>query len=329
MWFEKLTGFSEISHENVHKNLFIEENKLFSAVNNRSFQFGELELISLSELRKNVIQNKTDKKIQVSEIVGDVQDLHCDLENENALFQAASQFNLLEMVGPDIIPEFGVDIYENDFTQGPACAIACGAGTIYRNYFVPIKEHLGQTKINQIDCLIDIAKELENEKRQLWDMKNGYALVNQAGLLALNKQLSSFTDQKREHLKGLLKIGIQWNTEVTISEHSSIVSQIYCSALPVAYSHIDSIYWEYFARIILEATYEATLYAAMVNMEKYKSNKVFLTLVGGGAFGNENHWIIESILKALEKFENVPLDVKIVSYGVSNSLLNEIIQKYN
>jgi len=62
--------------------------------------------------------------------------LHCDIENTNALFQAASQFNLLEMIVPHISPEQGVDRYENDFTQGPACAIACGAGTIYRNYFV-------------------------------------------------------------------------------------------------------------------------------------------------------------------------------------------------
>jgi hypothetical protein len=35
-------------------------------------------------------------------------------------------------------PEQGVGRYENDFTQGPACAVSAGAGTIYRNYWVPV-----------------------------------------------------------------------------------------------------------------------------------------------------------------------------------------------
>jgi hypothetical protein len=55
-----------------------------------------------------------------------------------ALFQVASQFNLLEMVSPEITPEHGVTRYQHDRTQGPACAIAAGAATIYRNYFAPI-----------------------------------------------------------------------------------------------------------------------------------------------------------------------------------------------
>lgn len=33
-------------------------------------------------------------------------------------------------------------IYEFDRTQGPACAIACGAGTIFRNWLVPLDGHL-------------------------------------------------------------------------------------------------------------------------------------------------------------------------------------------
>ena len=106
-------------------------------------------------------------------------------------------------------------------------------------------------------------------------MSNGYALVNQKGILNINKQLSHLNRDKREFLKGKLKIGIQWNTEVTIANKNQIVSQVYCSALPVAYSQIEFFYWESFARVILEATYEATLYSAMLNLNKNKSNKVF------------------------------------------------------
>jgi transposase len=48
------------------------------------------------------------------------------------------QFNLLEMTSPSVSPEHGVTRYQDDHTQGPACAIAAGAATIYRNYFAPV-----------------------------------------------------------------------------------------------------------------------------------------------------------------------------------------------
>ncbi|MBO0593550.1 hypothetical protein I2486_19300 [Cellulophaga sp. E16_2] len=329
MWFEKLTGFKEISHENVQNNIHIDEQTLVSTRNGKSYQFGALEIVSLEELRIQCEGTAVLGTLKISEIVADIQDLHCDLNNNHALFQAASQFNLLEMVDPFVTPEKGIAIYENDFTQGPACAIACGAGTIYRNYFLPIANALGQTSSNQIDCLDAIGKELNNEQLHLWEMKNGYALVHQNGLLAINKQLSHLNNSERERLKGKLKVGIQWNTEVTLIDENQIVSQVYCSALPVAYSQIDFFYWENFARIILEATYEASLCAAKINMEKGKSNKVFLTLVGGGAFGNDIDWILESLIKAIEKFKNVPLAIKVVSYGTSNILLKEALEKYN
>lgn len=327
MWFKNLTGFSEVSFDDIRKNLIIEDNSFFSLANSKRFTFGELEIPTLEDLRNHNSQiNDYNNKIQVSEIVADVRDLHIHPNNANALFQVASQFNLLEMISPNITPEMGVDRYEYDRTQGPICAIACGAGTIYRNYFVEINGQNGQTENNQIDCLKLIGKELENDRLNLWQMKNGYVLPNQDGILIINKKIAQLKDAEREYLKGKLKVGIQWQTEVTISETKHKVSQIYCSALPVAYSHIESYYWESFARIILEALYEATLYIGMVNMEKNNSNLVYLTLVGGGAFGNEDYWILESMQKAIEKFKNVPLNVKIVSYGRPNLNLKEYFE---
>lgn len=329
MWFKELTGFDEISPKNVRDNISIDGQNLISKINNKSYQFGSLEVVSLEQLKKQQTFNDSTSKIKVSEVVADIQELHVDPRNEHALFQAASQFNLLEMVGPEISPKAGVGIYENDFTQGPACAIACGAGTIYRNYFALVNDKIGQTGAYQIDCLDAIGKELNNQELQLWKMVNGYALLSQEGLLSINKQLGSFSDAQREFLKGKLKVGTQWNTEVTLTDKKQIVSQIYCSALPVAYSFIESYYWGNFARIILEATYEATLHTALGNLKNNNSNKVFLTLVGGGAFGNDLDWILESLFKALEKFKNSPLDVSIVSYGSSNHILKQEIENFN
>ncbi|MEP2280373.1 hypothetical protein [Maribacter sp.] len=329
MWFKELTGFDEISPKNVRDHITIDGQNLISKINNKSYQFGKLDVSSLEELREQQTNKDSTGKIKVAEVVADIQELHADPRNEHALFQAASQFNLLEMVGPEVSPSAGIGIYENDFTQGPACAIACGAGTIYRNYFAPVNGQIGQTGAYQIDCLDGIGKELNNQELQLWKMTNGYALLSQEGLLSINKQLGSFTDAQREFLKGKLKVGTQWNTEVTLTDKKQIVSQIYCSALPVAYSHIESYYWENFARIILEATYEATLNTAMQNLKNNKSNKVFLTLVGGGAFGNDLDWILESLFNALEIFRKTPLDVSIVSYGSSNHILKQEIDNFN
>lgn len=319
MWFKKLTGFDEISPDNVRSNLKIEGNSFISNVTGKVFSFGTLQVPTLLELKKiSPPLDEFEDKIRVNELVENVKELHEQIENENALFQAASQFNLLEMVGPHIIPENGIDIYENDYTQGPVCAIACGAGTIYRNYYAQVGNQVGQTKENQIDCLELVGQALENDEYGYWTMQNGYAMFSQKGLLALNKKIASLTLADREALKDKLKTGIQWNTEVTTSITKHTVSQIYCSALPVAYCQMESIYWESFARIILEATYESTLYAALINWERNKSEKVFLTLVGGGAFGNEEHWIVESIQQTISKFKHTPLHVQIVSYGQSN-----------
>lgn len=66
--------------------------------------------------------------------------------------------------------------------------------------------------------------------------------------------LHDMNDAVRQRLKGKLRIGLQWDTEVTLADPAQIVSQAYCSALPLAYSHVDGGLWEPFARLILEAT---------------------------------------------------------------------------
>jgi hypothetical protein len=330
MWFEKLVGFREENPEQVRNNLTVENGSLISKVNGKSFRCGTLEIPTLKELRLSAPSIGTfSDKILVSEIIDDIQNLHKDPENEGALFQVASQFNLLEMVSPYVIPERGVGIYENDFTQGPACAIACGAGTIYRNYFVRLRDQIGQTSNLQIDCLEEIGNMLRNKDLLLWKMQNGYALPNNDGLERINDQIRRLDKNEYEELKDKLKIGLQLNTEVTISERKSLVSQAYCSALPVAYSHIDTDNWEKFASLILNATYEATFYAALRNYKNTGSRKLFLTLVGGGAFGNDLRWIINAIEYSINKFRNTPIDVKIVSYGRSNPIIRELIEKVN
>ena len=131
MWFESLTGFPEESPQQVRENLTVDGNTLKSHVNGKVLICGELETPSLGELRERVRSSGHKAgRIAVREVVANVQYLHTDEANAGSLFQVASQFNLLEMVSPNVTPEDGVGIYEDDYTQGPACAISAGADTI-------------------------------------------------------------------------------------------------------------------------------------------------------------------------------------------------------
>ena len=156
-------------------------------------------------------------KLKVRNITDDASELHRDSQNAGSLIQAASQFNLLEMVGPDVTPERGVTGYIYDRTQGPICAMAAAAGTVYRNYFVEVNGRIGQTKDNQIDCLQDVHNLLSPDGERLWDMRNGYALLggNQAQKFhdAIEPYLSD--GRSRDQIRSQLRIGLHWDVEVT------------------------------------------------------------------------------------------------------------------
>jgi hypothetical protein len=222
-----------------------------------------------------------------------------------------------------------VGIYERDRTQGPACAIAAGAGTIYRNYFAIVNGQIGQSAKNQIDCLADIGAALGNSENRLWTMKNGYALASHNGLVEISHRLRASSESELDRLRQLLRIGIQWNTQVTLNDCKHTVSQAYCSALPVAYSPHSPHLWVEFAQLVLEASYEATICTAILNSIRNRNNKLFLTLLGGGAFGNKTDWIINGIERALNLYKNFDLDVAIVSYRSSNRYVQQLIDKFH
>ncbi len=325
-WFEALTGVREESTDQVREHLVVEGELLKSLANGKIFVCGRLETPSLAELRQRTRSGgHLEGKIAVREVVADVQALHADPVNAGSLFQVASQFNLLEMTSPSVTPEHGVGIYENDHTQGPACAIAAGAGTIYRNYFAPVNGQEGQRAGNQIDCLADLGETLGNTGNRLWLMQNGYALASASGLNEISERLRASSEQDLDELRKLLRIGIQRNTQVTLKGCKHLVSQAYCSALPVAYSRHAAHLWEPFARLVLESCYESTVCAAILNSRSTGNRALFLTLVGGGAFGNRSEWITDAIDRALRRYQQVDLDVSIVSYRSSNPRVQHLL----
>jgi hypothetical protein len=334
-WFEKLTGFREIGYEETRARLTVEGGKLRSRINCASYGIGELELVSLRALRERAKSaGNLPGRLKMSVVTGDVRLMHRSPENAGALFQVASQFNLLEMVSPDVTPELGVTRYQSDPTQGPACAIAAGAATIYRNYFASIEGSQGQTATRQLDGLADLGAALSSAMKlpvgDLWRMQNGYALGTRTGLNAIAQHLGTLATDRIDVLRDKLRIGIHRDVEVTeaAGPERPLVSQSFCSALPVAYSRVPAAHWESFALLVLEAAYEATMWATMLNAQRGASNVVFLTLLGGGAFGNQRSWIDAAMRRALELMTPFNLDVRLVSYGTPSKETLAVVEEF-
>ena len=270
-------------------------------------------------------------------ITSDVALLHCEPSNAGAVFQVASQFNCLEMFDNGYTPNMGVTIYSDDRTQGPACAMACPAALVYRNYFV---EHVknsyqynGQC-VQQIDNLEDIGKLLGNTTNQLWNMQNGYVIIdNVANLEQVSNAITTYTS---DSVRDALRVGVHWSTSVVdntakkLMEHR--VCQVYASALPVSTTYNTEISdinrWTDFAKCILDGSYMATLcIAALIALKSKKRIKCYLTLIGGGAFGNKPEWIIEAIKKALDEYAVYPIDVKLVHFNIISEKYKAEIQE--
>ena len=311
-WFETLTGCREESAEYVRRHLSVEGGILRSDANGHEFICGELEIPNLAELRRRVSLAATispARLMSVSDLIAFARDLHADQSNAGAVFQVASQFNLLEMASPRATPNDGVGIYEHDHTQGPECAIAAGAGTIYRNYFVPLNGRTGQTARNQIDCLAEFGEAMGNSGGRLWKMRNGYAWPTKKALTEITDQLGSLDEAETDALRAKLRVGLQWDTQVTISNSAHTVTQVFCSALPISYVGHDPALWKAFATLILEAAYEATFCTAILNAARTGNNRLYLTRVGGGAFGNDPEWIDQAVARAEELYSGYRLDV--------------------
>lgn len=368
-WFEDTFGFREIAKnfEAVRSKCRVvhdgtDEAKLITTVSSsgssetleRSFHIGRFETPSVEDLRARLADlmesesirppangaNGVHEGLKFRHLIGDAGEMHHDPSNANAVFQAASQFNCLEMSSPTVTPDDGITCYEYDRTQGPACAMACPAGTLYRNYLINGYGQGGQQG-KQIDTLSDIDALVRNSTTQeegggngtttaatnnYWSLQNGYALSARRGSIGqLSERLrdSEIGPQLSNEIVNKLRVGVHWNTEVynvhlpAESQSRHRVAQVYCSAMPVAYDRRKSSSkdWAPFAKLILLATYEATLATAAI-LSKYRKERVtvYLTKVGGGVFGNDPTWIQAAIRKSLQKYKDHPLDVGLVHF---------------
>jgi len=258
--------------------------------------------------------------------------------------KVASQFNCLEFVGPRVTPEDGITGYTSDHTQGPACSVACGPATCVRNYFVDMPGgQKGQSAANQINNLADVSAAIGNEPNgRYFEVTNGYTMASansleemmRAGspMAAASAAAAGGDEAAREAILELLRVGVHSDTVVTSSNwgrkpsafpdsgpEAQLVTQVFGSAISVSYSGISAQAWAPLATLILDASYEATLLAGLEARARHKgggaSNVVYLTLLGGGVFGNPIKWIADAIYRACTRLAGSGLDVRIVVYS--------------
>lgn len=312
-WFETLFGFKEGDHDYNKTMLYPipESNTIKSLANNKVFHIGRFSTPSLRSLRKSSIETKTQANIGKTtyeyRAINDILELHH--QNPGATFQVASQFNCLEFANPNMTPEDGISRYDCDYTQGPACALACAAGTAFRN--------LGQSFDKQLNNLC----ELETLLPGYWTVKNGYVKSDSSKINQLNQILENSICKSEQVRREMLdsirigyheKVGVNFSKRFELLEQDIRVTQCYCSAISCAYSGISNKLWEPLARIVLEANYEAVVWSAVIS----NSSDVFLTFLGGGAFSNEQTWIIDAIARAIAiaKKNNLKLNFVICFY---------------
>lgn len=215
-----------------------------------------------------------------------------------SLFQAASQFNCLEAPGARIVP---VSDYTSDNTQGPRASVSAFPATLLRQYQAPPLDGNGprfeQTDHHQLNLLADaFAPEIA-------EVKAGYLQSQHV------HQPEAFVRELDARF-GSIRVGVHDDVEVVFGRDwggpvpagpAHRIAQVFTSTIALGgYSRGGDAEVERVAcRQLLRAAYLGTLLAA-VDLAK---QRVVLTMIGGGVFGNPIAEIWQAIFWAIGEVE--------------------------
>lgn len=251
-------------------------------------------------VRKTWLHLQTNTKGESMKDV-DVAQLQANTDNCGALFQVASNLNTVEASNENNTPDSDdfVTQYLNDKTQGPIASISAAPAAVTRVY-TPFyeadlaAEEWAQTRDRQISMLYELP--------EYYTVSNGY-IINYGGEEA-------FDERSLDAVVRKIHVGLHKDVQVVFGErekgHMSVVtkpnqrvSQLTCAGMNLmqGQSGTDNKKLEgsaLKAQALLRAAYQASYYAAIAMGCK----KLFLTLVGGGVFGNPLPGIFSEIVKA-------------------------------
>jgi len=169
---------------------------------------------------------------------------------------------------------------------------------------------------------------LDNTEEKYFQVSNGYSMAYAGSIARLAEKLHALGPEELDVLRCSLRVGVQVDAEVTAADWGSrltkspdhLVTEVFGSACAVGYNYNTTTeQWAPFASLVLEASYEATLLAAAETAQRHEwqgsSSVVYLTALGGGVFGNEMAWIEQAIDRACCRLQELPLDVRVVTYS--------------
>eukprot|EP01062_Namystynia_karyoxenos_P066199 TRINITY_DN60196_c0_g1_i1.p1 TRINITY_DN60196_c0_g1~~TRINITY_DN60196_c0_g1_i1.p1 ORF type:complete len:414 (+),score=141.41 TRINITY_DN60196_c0_g1_i1:92-1333(+) len=357
-WFEHVTGFSEYTDgrtdgDAVRAKLELTDGVLRSRCSERTYRAGFFNVVELRELRERVKAMLADAAspvhrgaVTVRHKVGDAMVEHADPANNGCCFQVASQANCLEGASRKHGPEFGLTQIIGDYTQGPACAMACGAGSIARLYLIDMPSgRKGQSMEEQVNLFRGVERAMDNDTHNFFSVVNGYATAvgetkedQTESLRRMNAMLSDpdAAPALKQRVRDSVCVGLQQGAQVVFAQRGEaglipldrsdqLVTQVLCSAVSfqgVSDEHRDL--WEPLAREVLAGGYEATLWAAAAEGMR----RVSLTFVGGGAFANKKEWIIDGVNSAVHALSEagVAMEVCMVHFRAVDPVLEAAIR---
>lgn len=284
---------------------------------------GEFKTIKLSEL-KELVGNSNNTDLQICplkvETGVDIGVLQSNLKTEDrALVQVASNFNCLEVPSKYVLPNCGylVENAHTDSTQGPGACFGPLAGYLYRAHFYKG----GQTGLKQVNLLRDVDK---------------YFGIPINGKLVLNgdeESINNINDIAQQ-----VEVGLHTNVAIIyrrdkygmnyeLDEPYPMIDQIFSASINLndygkktCKDNLIKI-----NRTLLRTAYESAYLVAI-----YRKRKIlYLTLVGGGVFGNPIHLILEEIIRAHKLWANHPdsklkrVVICIYEEGIHGQKINE------
>jgi len=240
----------------------------------------------------------------------DVAHLQSLTQNCNAVFQVASNLNGIESKSELEKPTSKnyTKNYFMDRTQGPIASISAGAAAIVRVH-AAYYNHDNQDWIQTETQYLNI---LQNMKEH-FPTRNGYVIFDTNPPKFPSRNSPDYyklllAADVLYHKSAQVTSGHRIKQETTemieiVDSPKQKIDQVCCAAVNLAQGRTgnenkSSHNSEDKARFLLDLAYEGTYISSI----KHNRSQIFLTLVGGGVFGNPIEWILDSLIDAHKKW---------------------------
>ncbi len=315
---------------NEHENSFFLKNKS----TDKLFRAGKFTVLSIGKLREltSSASSSTPGSFNVIEALSplgksyykyvDIGANQADIQNRDAVFQIASNFNTLELTssGDSMSNIVG---YVYDTTQGPFASISAAPGLILRHYYMFYNSNTNPIAWQQYAII-----------GRLWQKNDALKQLNLLGNtdIPIVNSYVSFAYREPEDVNNFSVKNIQvgWHERIQVtsgfmpntSKHTlidnpqQIINQVFTAAVDFGsnFTYKGSPKAIQIAQAIQDTAYEGTIRVAYA----YGKKKVILTLIGGGVFANELAWIAFAIEKMEQFITESGLDVTLIIFDGNN-----------